>query len=1010
AATVPANLGYGLDKLVESRQMVQQGRAPQELFDGWATVQAANYANDAIRDAATDRFKVDVTLTGGVSLDAVSAAVAARVPSFELTAMDREYRGTGILEGWVSVDDATALANVKGVRAVFLALKPETDRVVASDDEIADGPFAKAVPQPDVVPGQQLRRLGTTFDQGVTQHGVDKINQFYNPSAPVNWNGNGITIGAMSDSYDTRTTGNNAIDNVNAFDLPGAAANPVNTQPVVVLHDLGGAGTDEGRGMLEIIHKMAPAARIGFHTGSEGEVEFANGIKALAGVAGFTYPPAIQQGFAAQVIVDDISYGGEPFYGESIIGNAIDDVTALGVSYYSSAGNNIGTNGYESLLRWVPNGTGLTGTTNTALAGTNIDLTGVPTQLYQGGFHDFDPGAGQDTAQLVNMPASTTANTEMQWDDPYDQAALPVNNPPIFTAVGAIPVTTQTVTFNGTSIPPLPTFTANQAYVIEVNQTGGDFDAIVDVVDPSGRVLVSQDTVIDEVVNIFAPVSGQYQIVVKAFSPTTGTFSIKVNTATGTPSMTLDLNLLVFDTNGAFISTSTLAAGNLATNRPVELGRVVSATGQTQAQFLIARSGAPLPGSQVSRVRWQTRGNGAGGIGPAEYFSYNTPATKGHASAKGCNGTAAYSVFRASQPEAFTSPGPATILFDKFAVRLAQPEIRQVPRIAAADAANTASFGGDSASDADSQPNFSGTSAAAPHAAAIAALVLQAFGGPGSVTPDQMRSYLQRSAFLHDLDPGFASGTAQTSGGGTVTVSITSDNSSNLGQGDNDLNSIAVSYAGTETITSLTFNPSGAAGSGGNTTGGNNGYQDDPPATPQTVTYFENSYPGLVFLPATRAFALGTLTGVTPADVTLPLSVAPFTGFSNLAPLPSNGTTHFFTMQVGFLNNAFGNGDTVRFTVGRGAQHSASLAGGTGATGGTTTRNPLADLWGGSTSLPSGRTFYDGMTFSGTTSGGGTFTGVIRNDMRYGWSKLDGWGFIDAATAVTGPLLRDGME
>lgn len=54
------------------------------------------------------------------------------------------------------------------------------------------------------------------------------------------------------------------------------------------------------------------------------------------------------------MIVDDISYGGEPFYGETIIGNAIDDVTAAGVSYFSSAGNNIGINAYESTLRIVP--------------------------------------------------------------------------------------------------------------------------------------------------------------------------------------------------------------------------------------------------------------------------------------------------------------------------------------------------------------------------------------------------------------------------------------------------------------------------------------------------------------------------------------------------------------------------------------------------------------------------------------------------------------------------------
>ena len=52
------------------------------------------------------------------------------------------------------------------------------------------------------------------------------------------------------------------------------------------------------------------------------------------------------------------------------------------------------------------------------------------------------------------------------------------------------------------------------------------------------------------------------------------------------------------------------------------------------------------------------------------------------------------------------------------------------------------------------------TSAAAPTAAAIAALVLQNKGGPGSVTPAQMKTMLQRSAFPHDLDPYSSKATA----------------------------------------------------------------------------------------------------------------------------------------------------------------------------------------------------------------------------------------------------------
>jgi hypothetical protein len=420
--------------------------------------------------------------------------------------------------------------------------------------------------------------------------------------------------------------------------------------------------------------------------------------------------------------------------------------------------------------------------------------------------------------------------------------------------------------------------------------------------------------------------------------------------------------------------------------------------------MVFSRSFTPTAPNPASHLRYVFYGNGAGGLGPAEYFDYNTGVTGGHDTAATCNGAAAYSVFRPSLPESFTSPGPVTVYFDDNGNRLATPQIRLQPTIAAADAANTSFFSGDSASDPDTNPNFSGTSAAAPHAAAIAALVLQAHGGSRSVTPAQMTTLLERTAFPHDLDPYSVTGTARATNGAKVNITINSDSDTNAGTGSNDLNSFAVSYIGSSYLTSLVFNPGGTSATAGNVSGGNNGVVNVTPATtPPTVTYFENNFPGMVFLPATRAFALGTLTGLSAADVTVPLSATPFTGFSNLAGAPSNGTSQFYTMTLNFPTTNFSGGKVLRFTVGRGVQHSATTNG-TAPYTGATSANYIADLFGGGVSLPNGTITTDGMTFSGTTGDGGTFSGAFRNRIGNGYSPLDGYGFINAQAAVNAPV------
>ncbi|MCH8223633.1 MAG: S8 family serine peptidase, partial [Chloroflexi bacterium] len=90
--------------------------------------------------------------------------------------------------------------------------------------------------------------------------------------------------------------------------------------------------------------------------------------------------------------------------------------------------------------------------------------------------------------------------------------------------------------------------------------------------------------------------------------------------------------------------------------------------------------------------------------------------------------------------ETFSSIGGTTILFDTSGNSVSQD--RQKPDFVAPDGTDTTFFGFDTA-DSGSFPNFFGTSAAAPHAAAAAGLLLEA---DGALTPAQIYSHFESTA------------------------------------------------------------------------------------------------------------------------------------------------------------------------------------------------------------------------------------------------------------------------
>jgi len=165
----------------------------------------------------------------------------------------------------------------------------------------------------------------------------------------------------------------------------------------------------------------------------------------------------------------------------------------------------------------------------------------------------------------------------------------------------------------------------------------------------------------------------------------------------------------------------------------------------------------------------------------------------------------------------------------------------------------------------------------------------------------------------------------------------------------------------------------------------------------------------VVFATGFKAFTLGTLTGLVAGDVGAPV-------FSNLAPAPSNGTNQFWTMALSFPTSNFTTGKTVRFTVGRGQQHSAAVGtfaspqGGApfaGPNSGATTSDPSADLLGGGVLIPEGTVTPNGMAFSGLVSDGTTdfpFSGTINNKLGSGYSPSEGYGLVNAEAMVVTPV------
>lgn len=485
--------------------------------------------------------------------------------------------------------------------------------------------------------------------------------------------GSGITVGVLSDSYDCYATyaektsgvpasGNQgyaqngytatASTDVSTGDLPSG----VNILEEASCLDYGAPDYlpfgDEGRAMLQIVHDVAPGASLAFYTADDSEADFANGIIKL-----------YQAG--ATVEADDVGYFDEPFFQDGEVAQAIDEVEANGVSYFSAAGNDSNL-AYENI--------------NAAFSTAGTGSMAGETLL------NFDQSAASTVTSLpITVPKLAPGEyiaIVLEWDQPYITGAKK-NSSGVITSTGA---------------------------------------------------------------------TGQLNLCV------TGSGSDTVTDLDGTSESCTGLNSLGSD--------------------PVQIliiGNPANASGDTQSENLSIQVGFGS-GTAPARVKVAVEDDGAGSTINAFTTTYSkSPTIQGHPGAAGAMAIGAafyaYTPYCGTAPaqlESYSSVGGDPILFDEYGNSSGSTQPRQKPDVVGPDGVNTTFFGwapsyatamvttSKSECQNANYPNFFGTSAATPHVAGIAALMLQ---GNSSLTPSDVYYDLRNSASaMSSTVPNYSSG------------------------------------------------------------------------------------------------------------------------------------------------------------------------------------------------------------------------------------------------------------